>query len=174
MSLWGSGLRHKPSIGHLYGLAAKEAYHRGVANIKAPPGFKDAYYVEDAIDRYLGIENAFGKYSITAVVDSLGSSTVYGSVQVGALTEKISDTFATAASITTSDTIEWLGTRVLPGVSRGDVIILGGRAIRRSWIARQRKLKGRCPSRNWRGKQCSLYRGHSTLVTTQLGDHDYT
>ena len=70
MSLWGSGLRHKPSIGHLYGRAAKEAYHRGVANIKAPPGFKDAYYVEDAIDRYLGIENAFGQYSITGAVDS--------------------------------------------------------------------------------------------------------
>ncbi len=74
---------------------------------------------------------------------------------------------------TFDDVIDWIGQPVVPGVTRGDVVIAGASAARRSWIVRQKRLKGRCTSRNWRGKQCKLYRGHSTLATSQLGDHDY-
>lgn len=173
MPVWGSGARHKPTPTNLYGFAFKEGAYRGLANIKAPPGFGDAYYVEDAMHRYLGVEHAFGKYSITAAVDAMGSSTFVGTVQVGAKLDQVSDAIGTVSTITPSDAIEWLGTRVIPGVSRADVILLGGRASRNTWIARQKRLKGRCPSKNWRGKQCTLYRGHSTLATSQLGPHDY-
>lgn len=83
------------------------------------------------------------------------------------------DEVSTAGDNTFDDVLQWVGTEVVPGVSRGDVVIAGVSYARRSWIVRQKRLRGRCTSRNWRGKQCKLYRGHSTLAASQLGDHDY-
>ena len=83
------------------------------------------------------------------------------------------DEISTAGDNTFNDVIDWIGQPVVPGVTRGDVIITGAIHARRGWIARQKRLKGRCPKKNWRGKQCTLYRGHGELVTSQLGDHDY-
>jgi hypothetical protein len=67
--IWGPGPR--PSITQLYTLVAKESIHRGKAGNKALPGYESAYYVEDAIHRWFGVEHAFGKYSITGVHESM-------------------------------------------------------------------------------------------------------
>ena len=67
--IWGPG--PKPSITQLYGLVAKESIHRGKSQHKALPGYDAAYYVEDAIHRWFGVEHAFGKYSITGVHESV-------------------------------------------------------------------------------------------------------
>ncbi len=67
--IWGPG--PKPSITQLYTLVAKESIHRGKAGNKALPGYDAAYYVEDAIHRWFGVEHAFGKYSITGVHESV-------------------------------------------------------------------------------------------------------
>ena len=67
--IWGPG--PKPSIIQLYSLVAKESIHRGKAGNKALPGYESAYYVEDAIHRWFGVEHAFGKYSITGAHESM-------------------------------------------------------------------------------------------------------
>ena len=67
--IWGPG--PKPSITQLYGLVAKESIHRGKAGNKALPGYESAYYVEDAIHRWFGVEHAFGKSSITGAHKSM-------------------------------------------------------------------------------------------------------
>ena len=67
--IWGPG--PKPSITQLYTLVAKESIHRGKAGNKALPGYESAYYVEDAIHRWFGVEHAFGKYSITGAHESM-------------------------------------------------------------------------------------------------------
>jgi len=86
MSIWGSEARHKPTTGHLYGLVVKESIYRGLADRKTLPGYGSAYYVENAIERYTGIENAFGKYSITAIVDDFHDSLDQGGDVVGIIT----------------------------------------------------------------------------------------
>ncbi len=78
MSLWGSAGRHKPSVTTLYQLVVKEAVYRGLANMKTLPGFGDAYYVEDAIHRNLGIEHAFGTYSVTGATHRFQSGALPG------------------------------------------------------------------------------------------------
>ncbi len=65
---------------------------------------------------------------------------------------------------TLPEVIDWLGepaSPVLPGMTRGDVVVEAASKAGRFYIARQRKIRGQCPSKNWRGKRCSLYRGHS-------------
>ncbi len=69
--VWGPG--PKPTVTTLYQLVAKESYHYGKAQSKALPGYGSAYYVEDAIHRWAGVEHAFGKYSVTRAHENLES-----------------------------------------------------------------------------------------------------
>lgn len=72
--------------------------------------------------------------------------------------------------------VDWLGQPVVPGfpgMTRGDVVLEGGLTARRIWIARQKQVRGTCPAKNWRGKQCTLYRGHTKYATALASDHDY-
>ncbi len=77
--IWGPG--PKPSITQLYGLVVKESIHRGKAGNKALPGYESAYYVEDAIHRWFGVEHAFGKYSITGAHKSMEAQAYNNLVQ---------------------------------------------------------------------------------------------
>jgi len=174
MSIWGSEARHKPTIGHLYGLVAKESVYRAMADRKTLPGYGSAYYVENAIERYTGIENAFGKYSVTAIVDNFHAGTSSGPIEYPKF-EQIVSGIETGAYATADTAIEWLGEPVIPGVSRGDVALTGVSLTQKAWIARQLRVRGRCTSKNIRGKRCSLYRGHELVPIQRFqGRHDYS
>ena len=144
--IWGPG--PKPSITQLYTLVAKESIHRGKAGNKALPGYESAYYVEDVIHRWFGVEHAFGKYSITGVHESVEARAYDNLVQAPEVFNQDPSTVNILSPVNSSESTRRVPSSSQQGRRRGGTTSKkGSEMVKVDWKSGKKggKMRPSCP-----------------------------